>query len=65
MQVHAVIDTKGAGRLVGIFQTRERAERVRDVDRAYFRLVTLELDALNPVAAEWLPSDKRELLRRA
>jgi hypothetical protein len=61
--LHAIIDTKGSGRLVGIFDDLDRATRVLEVDRAYFRLTTLALNAVNPVALEWLLSDtKREQL---
>jgi hypothetical protein len=64
--VHAVIDTKGAGRIVGIFDDLERARRVAAIDPPYFRLVSVELNAVNPTAIEWLATkEKREALRSA
>ena len=64
--VYIVTDTKGAGRVVGVFSSRDRAELIRSVDKAYFRLTALPFDAVNPVAIEWLLSaEQREQLRRA
>lgn len=61
-----MIDTKGAGRLVGIFDDRERAQRIAAIDPPYFRLVTVELNAVNPLAVEWLPTpEKKDALRSA
>ena len=66
MRLFAVVDTKGAGRLVGIFDDPDRAERIRDIDRGYFRLLRADLNAVNPVAIDWLLSEsQRELLKQA
>lgn len=54
--VYVITDTKGAGRVVGAFGDRERAESIRGVDKAYFRVTALQLDSVNPVAIEWLLS---------
>ena len=62
--VYIVTDTKGAGRVVGAFNSRERAESIRGVDKAYFRTTALPFNAVNPVAVEWLLSTaQREKLR--
>ena len=64
--VHIVVDTKGAGRIVGVFDDAARAERIRQVDPSYFRVVPLELNAVNTVAVDWLPTtEKRKALRSA
>ena len=64
--VHAVFDTKGAGRLVGIFDDHERAKRVAAVDPPYFRLISVELNAINALAIDWLSTpEKRDQLRSA
>jgi hypothetical protein len=61
--IHVVTDLKGAGRVVGAFSDEERAHRVQAVDPNYFRLITLDIDTINPSAVEWLPSaEKREAL---
>ncbi|MDP9016881.1 MAG: hypothetical protein M3N19_00985 [Candidatus Eremiobacteraeota bacterium] len=62
--IYIITDTKGAGRVVGAFADRDRAESVRGVDKAYFRLTTLPLNSVNPVAIEWLLSTaQRDELR--
>ena len=64
--IHAVIDTKGAGRLVGIFDDNERAARIVAIDPAYFRLISVEPNTINPNAVAWLSSlEKREALKSA
>lgn len=64
--VYIITDTKGAGRVVGAFDNRERAEKIRGVDRAYFRLTALPFNSVNPSAVEWLLSkEQREKLRSA
>ena len=61
--IYIVTDTKGAGRVVGAFDNRERAESIRGVDKAYFRMTVLPFNAVNPVAIEWLLSTaQREAL---
>jgi hypothetical protein len=62
--LHAVIDTKGSGRLVGIFDDLDRALRVLDIDRPYFRLTSIPVNEINPKAVEWLlsPRKRDELL---
>lgn len=64
--VHVVFDTKGAGRIVGVFGDRERALRICAVDPPYFRLMSVELDTVNTSAIEWLSAaEKREQLATA
>lgn len=64
--VYIITDTKGAGRVVGAFEDWERAERIRGIDRAYFRLTALPFNTVNPSAVEWLLSkEQRETLRSA
>lgn len=64
--IYIVTDTKGAGRVVGAFSNPERAEAIRAVDKAYFRLTALPVDYVNPVAVEWLlTATQRERLREA
>ena len=64
--VYIVIDTKGAGRVVGVFEDPERAERIRAIDRGYFRVIAIEPNVVNTAAVEWLPTEeKRQRLRSA
>ncbi len=65
-QSHVVVDTKGAGRIVGVFADPERAQRIYEIDPNYFRVVSIEADTVNPAAVEWLRSpEKRQKLRTA
>ena len=51
--VHVVVDTKGA-------------ERIAAIDPAYFRMMSMPLNAVNPIAVDWLSaSEKRDALRSA
>jgi hypothetical protein len=64
--VYVILDTKGAGRIVGVFDDLERAERIRNIDRGYYRMVAVQPNAVNPVAVEWLQTpDQREALKSA
>lgn len=64
--VHVVFDTKGAGRIVGVFEDAERATRICAVDPPYFRLVSVEVGEINPAALDWLNTEeKRTALMRA
>jgi len=63
--VYVVVDTKGAGRIVGVFGDAARAARVLAIDPNYFRLVELEADTINPAAVDWLPAARRDELRSA
>ncbi len=63
---HVVVDTKGAGRIVGVFTDPERAQRIYAIDPNYFRVISIEADTINPAAIEWLRSpEKRQELRTA
>ena len=63
MELHVVWDTKGEGRLVGVFSTAARAERIAAVHPGYFRVHRMRLDAVNPEAAAWAcdPEERRRL----
>lgn len=59
-----VYDTKGAGRVVGVFDTRRLADRVRSIDPSYFRVHRSEVNHVRHEALEWLNSpDQRRALR--
>ena len=63
--VYIITDTKGSGRIVGVFADRDRAEAIRSVDKAYFRITALPFDSVNPIAVEWLlRPEARETLAR-
>ncbi|HYE98092.1 MAG TPA: hypothetical protein VEJ18_04230 [Planctomycetota bacterium] len=53
MELHVVWDTKGEGRLVGVFATAERAAEAAAINPAYFRVHAASLDAVNPAVVRW------------
>ena len=62
--VYVVTDTKGAGRIVGVFDDPKVAEKISAIDPAYFREYHAPLNAVNPIAIEWLLSEwQRTALR--
>jgi len=48
-----VVDTLGAGRVVGVFDSKERAEEVVAIEPAYYRLFDCTLNRVNRTAMEW------------
>jgi hypothetical protein len=59
-----VYDTKGAGRVVGVFDSSELAGRVQAIDPSYFRVHRSEVNHVRHEALEWLNSlDQRRALR--
>ena len=57
MELHVVIDTKGSGRLVGVFSSRRRARRVANLSRLYYQLHTVVLNKVNPDVLGWTDND--------
>ena len=62
MELHVVWDTKGEGRLVGVFSTPDRAAKAAAANPAYFRVHATRLDAVNPAIVPWA-LDPAERLR--
>jgi hypothetical protein len=63
MDLFVVYDTKGAGRLVGVFDTLSKAQSAAEINRGYFRLVQCALNAVNPEILPWALDDReREIL---
>jgi predicted RNA methylase len=68
VDVSVVYDLGGAGRVVGVFRSAYRANRVVAINPAYYRVTRCKLDDVADVAFEWLESmdqkDRLERLRR-
>ena len=65
MDVHVVYDLGGAGRVVGVFRSAYRANRVVAVNPAYYRSTRCRLDDVTDAAFDWLASlDQRDKLQR-
>lgn len=59
-----VYDTKGAGRVVGVFDSRRLADRVHAIDPSYYRVHRSEVNHVRHEALEWLNSpEQRRALR--
>ena len=64
--MHVVWDTKGEGRLVGVFSTAARAAEVAAVNPGYFRVQAARLEAVNPEVVSWAyGAEERERLEAA
>lgn len=65
MKVYVVYDLGGAGRVVGVFRSAARANRVVSVNPAYYRVTACKLDDVTDSAFEWLESlDQRDKLQK-
>jgi hypothetical protein len=55
--VFVVLDTKGAGRIVGVFEREVEAEEVQQISPGYYRLTSLRLNEVNPECVRWAQDD--------
>lgn len=65
VNVFVVLDTMGAGRIVGVFSRLARAAAVRSVNPSYYRLIPTRVNDINPECVRWLLDRAgRDRLRR-
>jgi hypothetical protein len=65
MELYIIVDTKGSGRILGAFDSRERADRIVNHYPAYYKLHTCRLNKINAEVLDWADDDEqREALRR-
>jgi hypothetical protein len=62
VKVYVVVDTLGAGRIVGVFGCARRAAEIAAVDPCYYELHEHELDAIHPAALAWSRTGPQRLL---
>ena len=63
MDLFVVCDTKGSGRVVGVFDDLSRAQSVAAINRNYFRLRHCTLNSVNSEIVRWALNDReRDLL---
>ena len=60
-KVYIVYDTKGAGRILGVFDTEEKARRISDKYPAYYHLSTVELNKINKEVLNWVDSEAQKI----
>ena len=65
MNVFAVFDTKGEGRLVAVLDSEEKAIAIQRVNPHYFRIHRGKLNKVNPEIVGWaLSENERRGLER-
>lgn len=55
MKLFVVYDEMGSGRLVGVFDTEQKAVEIQSVNLNYYRIVECELNDIQKEALDWLP----------
>ncbi len=64
LRLWLVVDTLGAGRLIGAFSSSRRASIVASISRSYYRVHQLPLNSVSPEALDWTADDEqRDFLR--
>lgn len=61
--LYVVFDTKGAGRVVGVFDSARLATRVRAIDPHYYQIHRSDVNHIRHDAIEWLtgPEQRRAM----
>ena len=63
--VYVVLDSKGQGRIVGVFDDEAKANEIRAVSPTYYRVVAIEMNAINPDSVRWVQDEQgRQTLER-
>jgi len=58
MDLFVVYDTKGSGRVIGVFDDLARAQSVTEINCHYFRLRRCTLNSVNSEIVRWALSDR-------
>ncbi len=65
MEIYVVIDTKGSGRVLGVFDSRAQAEELTSRYPNYYKLYVRQLNRVDPESLDWVDGDEqREFLER-
>ncbi len=56
--VFVVMDTKGAGRLVGVFENETKAEEILAINPMYYRLTRIGMNEVNPDCVRWVQDEQ-------
>ena len=63
--VFVVLDTKGTGRLVGVFESEPQAAEIQAISPQYYRLTPMRLNEVNPDCVRWAQDEQgRKKLER-
>jgi hypothetical protein len=60
MKLYAVLDTKGDGRLVGVWNSKSMANKLIKRFPAYYKLHTVELNKLNKNILSWTDNEEQK-----
>ena len=58
MGLFVVYDTKGSGRVVGVFDNLQKAQSVAQINRHYFRLRLCTLNSVNSEIVRWALNER-------
>ena len=57
-RVFVVLDTKGAGRVVGVFDSEAQAAEIVAINPSYYRVTQLRLNEINPDCVRWVQDEQ-------
>ena len=64
-KVFVVLDSKGAGRIVGVFEREAQAIEILAISPQYYRVFPLRVNEINPECVKWVQDEQgRESLQR-
>ena len=61
MKLYVVLDTKGAGRLVGVWDSKRTADKLVKRFPAYYKLHIVELNKINQDVLSWTDNKEQKL----
>jgi hypothetical protein len=59
MTLYVVVDLLGAGRIVGVFDERSRAEKIIGGFGHYYKLHEIEMNRVDPAVLGWAVNDEQ------
>ncbi|WOO41704.1 hypothetical protein [Rubellicoccus peritrichatus] len=59
-KLYVIIDTKGSGRLLAVFDDIAKATKIVDKYPAYYKMVEAQLNEINPETLKWVCDDKQK-----
>jgi serine/threonine protein phosphatase PrpC len=60
MKLYIVIDTKGDGRLVGVWDSKKIVNRLVKKFPAYYKMHIADLNKINPEVFSWTDTDEQK-----
>jgi len=60
MKLYIVVDTKGDGRLVGVWDSKKTVNKLIKKFPAYYKMHSADLNKLNPDVLNWTDTDEQK-----